>query len=612
MCGIAGVISKDPLSLVDVERLKTINSEMPHRGPDDSGLHVGTHFALAMRRLSIIDLKSGHQPLYSADRKNVLVCNGEIYNHPSLQAKVLASGYNLTTKSDCEPILPLFDEMGSRCLKLLDGMFAMSVWNENRQELMLARDRFGEKPLYIYKESGQVWFSSELKTLIKAFPEKKWTINQNAAYSFLTLQYIVEPETMFNEIQKLPRGSFMLLKPNDLSAHSEIYWNMQDAPALDSSDKKEVVKKVRSQIEKAVEKMLIADVPVGVSLSGGIDSSLIAVLASRYSGKSLKAFSVGYPGRPPNDERAMAIALSKQLNIDFFDVELAQEDFVTDFPHMIWSMDDPIGDIAAFGYSSIAKLAQKYKVPVLLSGLGADEIFWGYKWVREANKRQNQTLHPNFLSKFFGRSTKPQVNFFSYLDWVGQSAQITSDLMSLKAQRNLQESFFQNLYQNPNLADLSNWSLDFHNRTWLVSNCLNLSDRLTMRFSIESRLPFLDHHLCDLVTGLRKGGYDDSSGHKTLLIESCKDLLPAEIFNRPKMGFTPPVHNWMTSIVNRYKHLAKDGMLLSKGILNVSMENLMSDSFPLSYQYRVLMLEIWLRLFDNKTNANDLKPFGDK
>lgn len=613
MCGIAGVISPVPLDEEMRAAVRAMNVAMGHRGPDDDGYFFDSHVALAMRRLSIIDVAGGHQPLHSADGTAVVVCNGEIYNYVELQKELAAQPYRFSSNSDVETILPLYQRTGRDCLRRLRGMYAMALWDRTGRKLLLARDRLGEKPLYLHQDSkGALWFASEMKALVAGLGSARFSLSAYSAYLFMVYQYVAEPRTMFEGICKLPAGTFLELSPEELrstridAASGRPYWRYLDAAPRTGDP----VPQVRAALEDAARITLRSDVPVGISLSGGIDSGLVAALARKFSDGELKAFSVGYPGRPQNDERDMAQKLARQLDMPFFDVELSPEAFVAEFPQLVYDMDDPVGDIAAYGYHAVSALAREHGVPVLLSGIGADELFWGYEWVRRAveksiEKRSRRT--PAWLARLLGVEPDRAV-FFDLLDWVRQSAPVAHDLLQGDAARTVPERAWTTFFEAADWGDIPLWLLDVHNRTWLASDCLALSDRMSMAHSVESRLPFLDFELTDLVTGLRKAGLDDwRRPHKWLLIEAIRDLLPAEVLLRPKRGFTPPVMDWMDAIVRTYSPLLEGGSLVRHGILDPRIAGVLPGRHPVGLAYRVVLLEIWARQFADGVGPSELR-----
>jgi asparagine synthase (glutamine-hydrolysing) len=612
MCGIAGIIAPSLLHEPQIAALRRMNRALSHRGPDDEGYFIGPRIGLAMRRLSIIDLAGGHQPIRDAGEKLAVVCNGEIYNYLELKAELVQEGYGFQTNSDVETILALYRKKGARCLDDLRGMFAFALWDAERETLLLGRDRFGEKPLYLHRDAaGRLWFASEMKALLAGLQSgASLQVSREAVHLFMVYQYVPEPRTLFTGVEKLPAGHVLEISPNSLATSSGIpasqpYWTYSQAAPVTGKP----AELVREHIEDAVRLTLRADVPVGISLSGGIDSSIIAALARKYHAGELKAFSVGYEGRPPSDERLFARELAGKLDMPFFDVELSTSDFGTSFPRLVFDMDDPIGDIAAYGYHAVSALAREHGVPVLLSGLGADELFWGYEWVRKAVRRSvtKRAKGPfGWASRLINGNPRRAV-FYDTQTWMRDAVPAIDALMTPDAVGAVTPGLWTSYFESDDWGEVPLWLLDVLKRTWLSSNCLPLADRMSMAHSVEGRLPFLDYRLSDLVTGLRRGGLEDWRGeHKELLINAVRDLLPAAVLHRVKQGFTPPVHEWMTEVQTRYGTLLEDGSLVRRGIFRSDAAQAMHAHQPPGFNYRAILLELWMRIFVEGEKPLDL------
>jgi asparagine synthase (glutamine-hydrolysing) len=373
MCGIAGVIGAEPLNATHQERALRMSDRLIHRGPDGAGIFLRPHAILAMRRLSIIDLSTGWQPLYNEDKSLALIANGEIYNFVELRRRLQSDGHRFMSGSDAEVILHLYEEYGENCVHHLRGMFAFALWDESRQCLFLARDRMGEKPLYLYEKNGLLYFASELKALLGT-GAVEFCLNPSAIYQYFHFQYVPEPMTPIKGIRKLAAATRMTIRPRPWSVTESVYWRMEDAQPLDS----EPVSTIRAELERVSELIVRSDVPVGVALSGGLDSGATAALAARAYPGRLTAFTVGYEGRPRYDERRKAKAIADHLSIPLHEVEITTADMVSAFPSLVFRADDPIADIAGYGYDAVMQIARKHNIPVMLGGQGGDELFWGY------------------------------------------------------------------------------------------------------------------------------------------------------------------------------------------------------------------------------------------
>jgi asparagine synthase (glutamine-hydrolysing) len=606
MCGISGMASIGGVTEESLVTVRRMNGYLQHRGPDSEGIHADTHVILAMRRLSIIDLAGGHQPLFNETGDIVLVCNGEIYNFVELRAELEGKGHRFSSHSDAETIIHAYEEFGDGFLSRLRGMFAFALWDGTRRKLILARDRLGEKPLYYHVDSsGRLWFSSELRSLFQSM-ESTPTLAPEAFNLFLTFQYLPEPATPVAGVRQLPAGHFLDLTPEDLGAEARSYWDMT---ALRENPDQPVAT-VERALDDACRLMGTADVPVAVALSGGIDSSLVAAITARYYQRDLHAFTIGYTGRPATDERSQAEDLARTLGIGFTEVELSDEEVIAEFPRMMAYMDTPIADIAAYGYYAVSRAAREAGYPVLLSGMGGDEFFWGYQWVRDAVKRNESYLAAKgwryWLARLHGRPTGER-DFFGVHAALRDGDAWSRQLMTPAAR----VCVAPNLWLTQNALDPQ---LPIHlavtmllNRTWLRSNCLALVDRMSMANSVEVRLPLLDVDLVNKVTGMRNAGLADwAQPHKALLVQALQDTLPAEVLERKKQGFTPPVWRWMEGIVGRFRNLVPGGSLVRQGLLEPEQGKACFGRYDLPFLYKLVFLECWSRLHLDGESAESL------
>lgn len=576
--------------------VEVMNGAMIHRGPDSDGRFSNDIVSLGMRRLSIIDLAGGQQPLFNETRDIAIVCNGEIYNHSELRSRLIALGHRFTSHSDVEVIIHAYEEYGLACLELLRGMFAFALWDEKRRQLVVARDRMGEKPLYYHRDrAGNFRFSSALRSLQRAL-KQDLRLSPQAFNLFLTFQYIPEPLTPFQEVHQLPAGSYLLLKENNQNFEPIPFWDL--GAARESPGK--AAQKVAEALDSACLLMGTADVPVGIALSGGIDSSLVAALTARHYAQELQAFTIGYAGRPSVDERSKAQALSLHLGIKCTEVEISDQQVVEDFPILMSAMDTPIADIAAYGYFAVCRAAREAGVPVLLSGLGGDEFFWGYSWVREAVNRNEEILACNkrrsWRDRLFSRK-QPGIEFFGVHASLKMGDTASRQLMTEQAKEAVEKDLWLTMNRLDTSKPVHLAVSELLNRTWLRSNCLALADRMSMASSVEMRLPLLDIKLVELVMGMRNNGLADwQLPHKALLIEALENILPADVLKRGKQGFTPPVQRWMQCIVRSFSPLLKDGYLGSSGIVDPASLSMRSVSLPLETQYKLVLLECWARI----------------
>jgi asparagine synthase (glutamine-hydrolysing) len=602
MCGISGVICTAPLQDSDLALLREVNSALFHRGPDSEGLYQSTHMAMAMRRLSIIDLAGGDQPLYNEDRSLAIVCNGEVYNHRELRSGLEARGHGLRTHSDVETIVHLYEEKGEGCVADLLGMFAFALWDARGQKLVLGRDRMGEKPLYLMRDrredgARRVWWCSELTALLRLVPRSRRRISPSALYEFLTFQYCLEPGSLVSGINQLPPGHIITLSPDSLDAEPRRYWSMLNQATSNDADP---IERVRGWLDTACRRMGSADVPVGIALSGGVDSSLVAAISARHYPGQIHAFTIGYKGRPPTDERMIAQRFARSLNIEFTEVEIDPDQMVEQFPQLVRAMDTPVGDIAAFGYFEVCRAARAAQVPVLLSGMGGDEFFWGYEWVRNAARDHRNRDNPATGIKAWARravtqGSREETSIFAPLKEIARTAALSRTLLTDPSA--ISPDYWL-ARTRPGAGFPSGPAVtETLSRTWLLCNCLTLLDRMSMAHSIEMRVPFLDIDLVNGVSAMRNRGLDDfDRPHKWLLLSSFGDLLPDEVSCRPKQGFTPPVQEWMLKLIERWSPLWRiDSVLASNGVIDGEVLRRQAPAFSMEFQYRLTLAEMWAR-----------------
>lgn len=608
MCGICGLFSINAINDTDSSLVQKMNQLLEHRGPNSEGVFATNNVILAMRRLSIIDLTGGQQPLFNETHDIALVCNGEIYNHRELRAELEALGHQFSSHSDSETIIHAYEEYGIDCLTKLRGMFAFALWDNKNNKLLLARDRMGEKPLYLHRDNtGRLWFSSELRSLTAAMT-KAPRLTPEAFNLFLAFQYVPEPITPIEDIVVFPAGHYLELHHGTTDGIPKPYWDLSDAHESPSKP----VATTKEILDNACRLMGSADVPVAVALSGGIDSSLVAALTSRHYPGQLHAFTIGYKGRPDTDERGFAATLAKELGIRFTEVELDTKDVVESFPALMASMDVPIGDIAAFGYYSVCKAAREAGYPVLLSGMGGDEFFWGYEWVREAVTRNEALLagkpvKQSWWQRIFGKRPEQKPDFFGVHPDLCNGDIWSRSLMPQEMKKRLPTGYWLEQASLDLTLPMHQAVSNLLNRTWLRSNCLALVDRMSMAHSVEVRLPLLDVELVNRVTGMRNDGLVDwDKPHKWLLVEALRDALPADVLARKKQGFTPPVRNWMNGIVKRFGPLLENGALIRQGLIDPEMVRGGVSGFDLPFLYKLVLLECWTRLHLERQSIEDL------
>ncbi len=659
MCGIAGVLLRDADADPCRARvaLDASLARLQHRGPDDSGVYQSAGVMLGHRRLAILDLSSaGHQPMMSADREQALVLNGEIYNYLELRRPLEASGHVFRTQSDTEVLVAAWSAWGPAALERLHGMFAFAVWDVRERALTLVRDRLGEKPLFFWHDETRFVFASELKALLELMPHRP-RLSPAAIDTFLHYQYVVEPETPLEGVRKLPAGHMVTIARERWSVAPRPYWRVSDVSPVDAAP----VPALRASLERSVELTLRSDAPVGVALSAGLDSAVIAAIARRQRA-DVVAFTVGYPGRPSFDERTGAEQIAARLGIPHVCDELRTDDFASFFPELVSAIDEPISDVAAYGHFAVARLAAQHGVKVLLTGIGGDELFFGYGWVREAlrlSRLKAETIargsaldrtradllrrvlaHPHVLHAIANRRLPawwrdlverafdlgrldldhPDEWVFYQLDYHWDPAERFAADLFTDAARDAIPARNAFALMRGLASDGANLQLAIWERlvgSWLISNCLALGDRVSMAASVEARIPLVERTVVETVVGLWQAGHlDDSQGHKVWLRAAAADLLPPEVLDRPKQGFVTPTREWMAAVNHRYRAVLADGALVDRRLVDGGrLRRWLAEPPTLHrefFQYKLTQLELWTRLVADGQRSTEIADVRER
>lgn len=640
MCGITGIVGRLALGESEHAAVVRMNAALYHRGPDGDGAIVAPNLHVAMRRLSIIDLAGGWQPLYNEDSTVAVICNGEIYNHVELRASLESRGHRFRTHSDCETIAHLYEEHGEECVHHLRGMFAFALYDAKARKILLARDRMGEKPVYLLERDGMIAFSSEMASLLRS-GMIRFEVDPAAVKLYMHYGYVPEPATAVKGVRKLPAGHLLSIDLDRWNVSQRCYWRLADAPPIDADP----VARIREELDTIAELIIRADVPVGVGLSGGLDSSAIAAMASRRRPGKIHALSVGYTGRPSVDERHEAQETAKLLGMPFHEVEISDREVAELFPERAAWRDDPIADIAGHGYYALSRLARDKGIPVLLKGQGADELFWGYGWLRDAlrlsmlkDAQGGSPVHESFRSNIFPSSISPAgLREFAAkkagqaMGWdrgLNDGNAPADQLVFYNAARTYQRgaaaypriisSEWQHAAAHANPAaiftvprpwnDLPTMLTSLACATYLLENGMVQGDRLSMVNSVELRLPLCDYRLAETVIGLRKARPDHDLAPKEWFRKAIRPLLPEQILNRPKRGFTPPGTKWIRLLVETYKVSLRNGFLVESGILTPQGAQTLTEPHSRASMwpetaYKCLVLEFWCRAMQQAANV---------
>jgi len=607
MCGICGILSLSSIP-IDSQEILRMRDIMFHRGPDDEGIFLGEGIGLGHRRLSIIDLEMGHQPMFNEDRSVVVVYNGEIYNYVELKKQSEEKGHRYATNSDTEVILHLYEEDGVNLVSKLKGMFAFALWDRKKRLLFLARDRLGIKPLYYSQYGGRFIFASEIKSILESDGFER-EINTDELTCFILYGYVYGERTLFQNIYKLLPGHILLLKNGKINIQK--YWDVPIPPNA-IGENKELHQRLDELLQESVKSHLMSDVPVGVFLSGGLDSSTIVYYMTRMNHQRPDTFSVGF-GKPSFNELKYAKIIADHFHTHHHSLIFTEESFLQFLTKMIWHNDEPLSDPASIPIYCLAKLAKENNVSVLLCGEGADELFAGYSnypaFVRDA------TLAP-FVPKFMIHSLSKifsviKLNHFveiaeryqmSLKDILERHMTKESDRVNLILSSNKQETYIGSLFsQIRSNTDPLSMILYIGLKASLVS-LLMRQDKMSMAASVETRVPFLDHDLVEFVWNLPNQYKLKGRKGKILLKTLALNYLPQEIVNRKKMGFPVPTTLWFSQNKNilgflKEKRSTERPYFNGREILNIVDNYEKGDLSYGSLVWKLLNLELWIRIY---------------
>lgn len=559
MCGIFGIKSFDPQYSISLKLVKDATDSMYHRGPDDSGYLVDKNIALGHRRLSIIDLSSGHQPMTNEDGNIVIVYNGEIYNFIAIREQLVSKGHIFNTDCDTEVIVHGYEEWGIDCLKKFNGMFSFILFDKVRHLLWIVRDRLGIKPLYYYHDKHVFIAASEVKALLKSGMVQS-TINENVLDSYFSVGYVPGPETMFKGIKKVLPGHFLIVQKDTVKQYE--YWDFAEK-IQSSNDSENQMKRIDKLLLDCVSKRLISDVPVGAFLSGGLDSSIVVGLMNKIiTSKSLNTFTVAYNQGYSEKEYAQFVADRFRTQHHVFYLE--PENFLSSIETLVKYAEEPIVEPAAISLYHISRLASEHAT-VLLSGEGSDEVFGGYSLYQFMLKIEKARgyIPDSLLSTFpFIGSRLSKLKHKKYLDWMntplsaryqGTSSYLTPSLKEylyhpdyLRYKSTYLDDQFKRYFMKVEGRDPLSQMLYVDTKTWLVDDLLVKADKMTMAASIELRVPFLDYRLIEAVSAL---GSDFKIKHgegKYLLKKISEKIIPNKIIYRKKKGFPVPTKEWFS------------------------------------------------------------------
>lgn len=563
MCGIAGIVHFDISRKVDESVLKRITNCLVHRGPDGEGFYIANHIGLGHRRLSIIDLSTGSQPMFNDDKTIAVILNGEIYNYIELREELKGHGYKFHTNSDTEVIIRAYEKWGTDCQGKFNGMWAFALWDERKKQLFISRDRIGEKPLFYSTYDNTFIFGSEIKSILSygVPPEANYEMTE----LYLTLGYIPAPYTFYKNIHKLRAGHYLTVKPNNIADHA--YWDLPEISEEDMiSDKKLVYKQFEELLQDSVRIRMRSDVPFGAFLSGGLDSSAIVALMSGISKVPVQTFTIGFK-ETYFDERKLALQVAQQYKTDHHEYMLEPETFDEAINKIIHCFDEPFGDSSALPTGSVSHIASR-KVKMVLTGDGGDEVLSGYNSNRVEKFAEQYQKVPSFLRKGMPSLVYSAGSLFSG-DKRHRLNQVAKALSF--SNKSFNERLIAKSWCPPDIAEkliasstkqfkLADFVSDFFAKypvkhpfyklmffqfkVLLPDDFLAKVDRMSMVSSLETRVPFLDYRLvefmCKVHRDVKMQGYE----RKSVLRNTIGQRLPPALLNAPKKGFSLPLRDW--------------------------------------------------------------------
>jgi asparagine synthase (glutamine-hydrolysing) len=623
MCGIAGFVLRN--GRAEASAVTAMCDQIHHRGPDDQGVYVDRNCGLGMRRLSIIDLSTGHQPISNEDGSAWVVFNGEIYNYQSLRNSLISDGHRFATNSDTETIVHLYEQHGISGIPRLRGMFAYAIWNARRRQLLLVRDRFGKKPLYYSILPHGLFFGSELKCLYPAGVPLE--IDDQALRLYFQFSYIPDPLSPYKAVQKLPPGGW-LLYDCDGTVSQGLYWKLpQPGTQPPAMDEDTAATRVRGIFDESVRMRMIADVPLGAFLSGGIDSSSVVASMAMQSSERVKTFSIGFEESSFNELPAAAL-VAKKFNTDHHEI-VVRPDSVSLVSKLVSQFDEPFGDSSAIPTFIVSEFAALH-VKVALTGDGGDELFAGYNSFFAIDQLRRFDAVPQLARALLSRIADSWPYSFygkNYLRMISRPSALTryfelnyapyflrKALLQPEWMLPADSAFFTRTFEDcllPKHADIVSQAIYFESRANLIGDMLVKVDRMSMANSLEVRSPLLDHELAEFAMSIPYHWNMRNGRGKQILLKAVGHRLPAELLKLPKKGFGVPLALWFRTSL---RTLLWD-VLTSRTFLD---RNIVSEPFLLTvlrehdkgrrdnshWLWRLLMLELWMRNFEEIKRTN--------
>lgn len=626
MCGIAGILQLDRTKGAPPEVLERMLLSIYHRGPDEDGRLVDGELAMGMRRLSIIDLAEGQQPIFDESGRYAVVFNGEIYNYRELRQELLSRGHTLKTHSDTEVIVHLYEELGPACLEQLRGMFGIAVWDNRERTLFIARDRLGIKPLYYTQKNQTFIFGSEVKAILE-HPEISATLDLRGLANYLSLKYIPAPGTLFAGIQSLPPGHYLLARDGRIDIRR--YWNVSYVKPQPAKSEMEYIEEAAALMRESVKLRLRSDVPFGAFLSGGVDSSTVVALMAEQLSEPVKTFSVGFG---EGDELPYAKLVADRFGCDHHTLNITAADFIEHAESVLWHMDQPIADQATVATHMVSKLARQH-VKMVLTGEGGDELFAGYaryagerfspwtRWLPQwaggiaragvrrlpGMRRGKIALHALTI----GNEAQRFANWFPMFNDETKRQVLTDRMGDYRAGA---AAVFQEQLDDCDARDSLDRMLYVDTKLWLPDFLLLRGDKLTMANSLEARIPLLDHKLVEFAGRLPVEYKLRQGERKYLLKRVAEKLIPAEIIHRKKQGFPIPIDRWLRHEARPLmRDMLSQDSLRRRGLFNPAYVEKLMVQHETGYAdnttelWGLVSFEIWMRRFcDGQREASSL------
>ena len=624
MCGIIGA-----LNLGDRKLLHEMCDNLVHRGPDEEGIFDEKNIGLGVRRLSIIDVNGGQQPISNETQDIWTVFNGEIYNYKEVQQELIKKGHKFQTNSDTETIVHAYEEYGLDFVKKLRGMFAIAIWDNRQKKIILVRDRIGIKPLYYWIGGNKLLFASELKVLLEC-DEIKLVINKNAINDYFSFLYVPPPKTIFKNIYKLLPGEILIFNQNG-EYKTQKYWDMK----ISNEEHTEVTytQKLRQLLEESIDLRMVSDVPVGVLLSSGLDSSIVATLAAKKSPYEINTYTVGFEDDKDKsyNELKESKEFSEKLGTNHNEVIVNSQDSLNQLDDVVWQLDEPFSNPTTTLNYIISEFASRSS-KVVLSGVGGDEMFGGYPKYKALKIFDNLSKIPNFIVKdlnvlvqklpdssgenivkakrFFGSWKKDQVEqYISFVTYFSNEEKEKMLGINDEPYENEIKKMFRKA-EEQGAKDFFEKMFYVESKSYLPNNILEYTDKTSMAASLETREPLLDHKIVELAANIPFNLKIKNNSTKYILKQAVKDIIPKEVLNRKKRGFTPPLINWLNKDIKELesKYISKN-KIKEKGIIEYDEVEKIFRQFKEGKKYNymkvwsIICLEAWFSQIEKRNIA---------